>query len=103
MSEVRVGEGMEELDLTPDPRILGVLGEIPFQPWQCLAELVDDSFDEFISDPDRDPAEPPSIHMNLPKPNSGPDGTVSIVDNGRGMTQADFEKGLRAGYSGRIL
>lgn len=92
----------EELDLTPDPRILEVLGEIPYQPWQCLAELVDNSFDEFISDPDRDPADPPTIHMSLPKASSGPDTIVSVVDNGRGMTQSELEKGLRAGYSGRI-
>jgi hypothetical protein len=98
----RVVEGDEDLDLTPDPRILEVLGEIPYQPWQCLAELVDNSFDEFISDPDRDPTDPPAIHMTLPKPNSGPDATVSVVDNGRGMTQSELEMGLRAGYSGRV-
>jgi hypothetical protein len=92
----------EELDLTPDPRILEVLGEIPYQPWQCLAELVDNSFDEFISDPDRDPADPPAIHMTLPKVNSVTDAFVSVVDNGRGMTQDDLGKGLRAGYSGRL-
>jgi hypothetical protein len=92
----------EELDLTPDPRILEVLGEIPYQPWQCLAELVDNSFDEFISDPDRDPADPPAIHMTLPKASSVTDTFVSVVDNGRGMTQADLGKGLRAGYSGRL-
>ena len=41
------------LDLTPDPRILEVLGDIPFQPWQCMAELVDNSFDAFQSQIDR--------------------------------------------------
>ena len=46
MAIERAIEGAEELDLTPDPRILEVLGEIPYQPWQCLAELVDNSFDE---------------------------------------------------------
>ncbi len=102
VTEGRVAEGAEQLDLTPDPRILEVLGEIPYQPWQCLAELVDNSFDEFISDPDRDPADPPAIHMTLPRPNSGPDATVCVGDNGRGMTQSELEKGLRAGYSGRM-
>jgi len=98
----RAVEAAEQLDLTPDPRILEVLGEIPYQPWQCLAELADNSFDEFISDPDRDPADPPSIHMTLPKASSGPDAIVSVVDNGRGMTQSELERGLRAGYSGRV-
>ena len=94
--------GSEELDLTPDPRILEVLGEIPYQPWQCLAELVDNSFDEFISNPDRDPSSPSTIHMTLPRANSGTDAFVSVVDNGRGMSQAELERGLRAGYSGRV-
>jgi hypothetical protein len=94
--------GSEELDLTPDPRILEVLGEIPYQPWQCLAELVDNSFDEFVSDPDRDPASPPAIHMTLPRANSGADAIVGVVDNGRGMSQDQLERGLRAGYSGRV-
>ena len=35
------------IDITPNPRILRVLGEIPFQPWQCIAELVDNSLDAF--------------------------------------------------------
>jgi hypothetical protein len=95
-------EGAEELNLTPDPRILEVLGEIPYKPWQCLAELVDNSFDEFVSDPDRDPADPPSIHMTVPRANSGSDAIVSVVDNGRGMSQRELERGLRAGYSGRV-
>lgn len=94
--------GVEELDLTPDPRILEVLGEIPYQPWQCLAELIDNSFDEFISDAHRDPADPAAIRMTLPRANSGPDAIVRVVDNGRGMTQAMLEKGLRAGYTGRL-
>jgi hypothetical protein len=94
--------GIQELDLTPDPRILEVLGEIPYQPWQCLAELVDNSFDEFVSDPDRDPETPPAVHMTLPRANSGADAIVSVVDNGRGMSHAELERGLRAGYSGRV-
>lgn len=102
MASERAVDAAKELDLTPDPRILEVLGEIPYQPWQCLAELVDNSFDEFVSDPDRDPGDPPAIHMTLPKASSGPDPVVSVVDNGRGMTQSELERGLRAGYSGRV-
>jgi hypothetical protein len=37
----------EKIDITPTPRILRTLGEIPFQPWQCLAELVDNAVDAF--------------------------------------------------------
>lgn len=38
------------LDITPTPRILRTLGEIPFQTWQCIAELVDNSIDAFLSE-----------------------------------------------------
>ena len=38
------------MDITPTPRILRTLGEIPFQTWQCIAELVDNSIDAFLSD-----------------------------------------------------
>ena len=37
------------LDITPTPRILRTLGEIPFQTWQCIAELIDNSIDAFLS------------------------------------------------------
>ena len=35
------------LDITPTPRILRTLGDIPFDVWQCLAELADNSLDAF--------------------------------------------------------
>ncbi len=38
------------LDITPTPRILRTLGDIPFQTWQCVAELIDNSIDAFLSD-----------------------------------------------------
>lgn len=94
-------ERFEELDLTPSPRLLEVLGDIPYQPWQCLAELVDNAFDEFQSEPDRDPAEPPIINITLPKATTSlEDAQVSVADNGRGMSIATLENALRAGFSG---
>ena len=36
-------------DVTPNPRILAMLGRIPFEPWQCLAELIDNSIDALLS------------------------------------------------------
>lgn len=90
------------LDLTPDPRILEVLGKIPYQPWQCLAELVDNSFDELLSDPDRDPHEPASVFITVPKSTAAPaDALVGVSDEGRGMSQQTLEKSLRAGYTGK--
>ena len=38
----------ETVDITPSPRILRVLGEIPFQTWQCFAELMDNSIDALL-------------------------------------------------------
>ena len=35
------------VDITPSPRILRMLGEIEFDEWQCIAELVDNAFDDF--------------------------------------------------------
>lgn len=35
------------VDITPTPRILRTLGDIPFAAWQCLAELADNSMDAF--------------------------------------------------------
>lgn len=35
------------VDITPTPRILRTLGDIPFAAWQCLAELTDNSLDAF--------------------------------------------------------
>lgn len=37
------------VDITPKPRILRTLGDIPFHPWQCIAELIDNSIDAFLT------------------------------------------------------
>ena len=39
---------MVTVDITPSPRVLRMLGQIDFAPWQCLAELIDNSIDAFI-------------------------------------------------------
>jgi hypothetical protein len=36
-------------DLTPDPRLLQMLGEINLPQWRCLAELIDNSIDGFCA------------------------------------------------------
>ena len=91
------------LDLTPDPRILEVLGDIPFQPWQCMAELVDNSFDAFQSQIDRpEDAEQPTVWLEAPKSANAddPNAFVRAADNGPGMDEGSLERSLRAGYSG---
>lgn len=53
-----MANGPDELgqeELAPSPRLHEMIGEIPFKPWQCFAELIDNSFDEFLRDVDRNP------------------------------------------------
>ncbi len=38
----------EDFNLTPDPRILPMLGEINLSQWQCIAEFIDNSVDAFL-------------------------------------------------------
>jgi hypothetical protein len=54
MSSGANGTSPEQLDLTPSPRLLEILGEIPYQPWQCVAELIDNAFDDFMAETNLD-------------------------------------------------
>lgn len=106
MDSIQGEDEIGRLDLTPDPRILEVLGKIPYQPWQCLAELVDNSFDELLSDPTRDPHEPAAVYITVPKASvsasaSAAEALVGVADEGRGMSRETLEKSLRAGYTGK--
>ncbi|MGW4694342.1 ATP-binding protein [Kitasatospora cineracea] len=94
-------EGVEEqLDLTPSPRLLEVLGDLPYRPWQCLAELIDNSFDDFIGNPDPDADVQPTVRVTLPRPSAGDDqAEVAVADNGRGMSAERLQNALKAGYS----
>ena len=81
-------------DITPHPRILQVLGEIEFKPWQCVAELVDNSIDQFIGMARLStPIERPIVHVAFGK------NTVVVKDNGPGMHHAGLEKAVKAGWS----
>jgi hypothetical protein len=74
------------------------LGDIEFAPWQCIAELVDNSFDEFLRHPPADQA--PTVWVTLPARNSSPrDGEVWVKDNGPGMTLDQLNNALRAGWT----
>ncbi|SVE64836.1 uncharacterized protein METZ01_LOCUS517690, partial [marine metagenome] len=45
---------MSYFKITPDPRILRMLGEIPLKGWQCIAELIDNSIDGMAAKDDND-------------------------------------------------
>lgn len=91
----------DTLDLTPSPRILEMIAEVDLKTWQCLAELIDNSFDELNraskEKPDRD------FRVDVQLPSSGQaarDSKISVADNGRGMTLDQMRTALRAGSSG---
>jgi hypothetical protein len=87
-------------DLTPDPRVLQMLGEINLDQWKCLAELIDNSVDAFISARRQGRAvERPEIAIAVPT-SGGEDGLVSVKDNGPGMSIEQLERAVRAGWTG---
>jgi hypothetical protein len=87
-------------DITPDPRVLQVLGDYDFKPWQCLAEFIDNSVDGFLHAKRSDNAiENPEVKISLPtQRNEG--SRVTIKDNGPGMSPETLERSCKAGWSG---
>jgi len=91
------------LDITPSPRVLRMLGQIDFAPWQCLAELIDNSIDAFLDLGGNGGAVPnPRITIALPTDSELREaaGRLSVKDNGPGMILEQLENAVRAGYSG---
>ncbi|MDP9604931.1 UNVERIFIED_ORG: hypothetical protein J2W38_004732 [Variovorax paradoxus] len=89
-----------DFDLTPDPRVLQILGEINLDQWKCLAELIDNSVDAFMNARRNDESvSSPSVVISLPTQDKE-DASVTIRDNGPGMTLEQLERAVRAGWSG---
>ncbi|MFI6334804.1 ATP-binding protein [Streptomyces sp. NPDC050535] len=105
-NQANVGSGEREhfvgdsqyINVQPHPRILGVLGDIEFSHWQCIAELVDNCFDEFRSAGDQTIT--PTVSIVLPAANT-PRSTAAITvkDNGRGMGLEAVTNAISAGWS----
>ena len=90
-----------EIDITPNPRILRVLGEIPFQTWQCLAELIDNSIDAFMSDESENTEDKECI-ISVTWTNESAaiqDRSIEIFDNACGMSLDQLQNAARAGYT----
>ena len=91
----------EMADITPTPRILRTLGDIPFETWQCLAEFADNSLDAFSE------AHIEGITIHNPRIDihwSREDVAASmreivVQDNGPGMTIETLTGAAKAGYS----
>ncbi len=97
-------EGVETVAIPPSPRILKLIAEIEFRPWQCLAELIDNSFDEFLAIKRGENAwsEPLEVAVTLPSQRTPIDQALIVVsDNGRGMTLEQATDAVRAGYTSR--
>ncbi len=89
------------MDITPDPRLLKMLGEIEFEEWQCLAELIDNSFDSFLKLEREGKTPGPGgwqVRIELPKVGDE-NGSVKISDNGPGMSMEQLNRAVRAGFS----
>ena len=87
------------LDITPSPRVLRMLGEIPFQTWQCIAELVDNSIDAFLSSSSLEERED-KIAVTWSSDTVGAtDRTIEISDNAGGMSIDQLQNAVRAGYT----
>jgi hypothetical protein len=90
----------QEFDLTPDPRVLQMLGEINLPQWRCLAELIDNSIDGFVhATRSGDPIDAPEISVALPTADNE-NARVTVRDNGPGMSFESLENAVRAGWSG---
>ena len=92
---------MNTLDITPTPRILRTLGEIPFQTWQCVAELIDNSIDAFLSDKTAIPEEDErKIVVTWASDSVATDHrAIEVTDNACGMSIEQLQNAVRAGYS----
>ncbi|MFC8501257.1 ATP-binding protein [Pedococcus sp. NPDC057267] len=98
MVDEQISLSGESIDVTPHPRLLAVLGDIEFAPWQCLAELIDNAFDDFLSSPPKDVS--PRVAISLPSRDSDHrDAQVWVSDNGRGMSLEHLNNALSAGWS----
>lgn len=82
------------VDITPSPKILQVLGEIELRPWQCVAELVDNSIDGFLAmERKGTPIASPEVNVAFGRE------SVKVKDNGPGMALDDLEMAVKAGWS----
>lgn len=88
---------VNHVDVTPTPRVLRVLGELPFEPWQCFAELIDNAVDAFNTYPD---AEEKTVNIVWSSERlAQADRTIEIIDNAGGMTLEQMTNAVKAGYS----
>ncbi len=89
----------ETVKIPPHPRILRALAEIDFDRGQCIAELIDNGFDEFLEVERGGTDLDDHLRVHVALPNSAT-GKIVVSDNGRGMPLDRITAAARAGYSG---
>jgi hypothetical protein len=88
------------LSIKPSPRILRVLGDIEFEPWQCIAELIDNAFDDFLEVHRRGHHWPDGFTVSVSLPaQASADAVLVVEDTGRGMSLDVLNNAVRAGWS----
>lgn len=96
---------VQKVGIHPTPRVLRVLGDIPYATWQCIAELVDNAIDAFAtaeaSGPDTAPQGARVAVSWSAAAVPARDRTLEVSDNGPGMTLEQISNVARAGYTGR--
>jgi len=89
---------LKTINLTPDPRILRMLGQIELKGWQCIAELVDNSIDAMLKSNNDNKVN--EINVVIPsRAEIARDVPLCIIDSGVGMTPEELENCLKAGYT----
>ena len=79
------------MDVTPTPAILGLMENLQIEPWRCVAELVDNSLDDFQSNHSAQGV----VDVDVL------DKSLTVTDNGGGMSFDQLRDALRAGYSSK--
>src|SRR5579864_1294134 len=94
--------GQETINVRPTKRILRVLGDIEFDNWQCVAELADNAFDDFLEIQRAGTPWPDGFTVAVTLPTSATplaDAEVIVEDTGRGMSLDALNNAVRAGFS----
>ncbi len=90
------------LDIKPTPRVLAMLGEIDLDWWRCIAEFIDNSVDSFRQAMFNKEDINPQIHVFIPR-SSDPLKSITVRDNGLGMSTEELEKAVKAGWTSRNI
>ena len=96
-----LGQNSQIVDITPHPRILRMLGEIAFEPRKCIGELIDNSIDGFLNHRPIVRSEDLEITIQVPHRQEldAGHGSITVEDNGPGMTLERMVDAARAGFS----